>query len=180
MKYYLMSRQMVPDGAIVYQRSHDLVELKTGNLFGSDLDPPFYLELDKELHSGALPTFFTQPAVIGTVQFYEDLQEIGIGNIEAFPAVIRDEIDNRTIEGYLLLNIIGKVSCADMDQSEYKSLGEGMNIIDELVLDSSKLHGFDLFLVAEDTDCIVVSEKVYDHLQSKGYSDIYFEELRVV
>ena len=180
MKFYLMSRQMIPDGPIVYQRSHELVELKTGALLGLDFEPPFRVELDSELHNGELPTFFTQPAIIGTTQLYEDLKAIGLDNIQAFPAIIRDEVDDRTIEGYWLLNIVGAISCVDMDQSDYNTLSEGMNIIDYLILDGSKLHRFHLFLVAEDTDCIVVSEKVYDYLTSRGYDDIYFEELKTV
>jgi hypothetical protein len=38
----------------------------------------------------------------------------------------------------------------------------------------------DLFLVHEDTNCILVSERVFQHLKSKGYDDVFFEEVRQV
>ena len=44
----------------------------------------------------------------------------------------------------------------------------------------SKVKGLDLFLEANDTDNIIISERVYQHLQSKGYTDIYFEELETI
>jgi hypothetical protein len=34
-----------------------------------------------------------------------------------------------------------------------------------------------MFLVHEDTDCIVISKRVYKQLSAKGYTDVYFEEL---
>jgi hypothetical protein len=39
---------------------------------------------------------------------------------------------------------------------------------------------FDIFLVAEDTDNIVISERVRRQLAEKRYPDVYFEELRQV
>ena len=55
-----------------------------------------------------------------------------------------------------------------------------MNIIDKLVLKKSEIHDLNMFLVHEDTDCIVISEQVHSYLTSKGYEDIYFEELEVI
>jgi hypothetical protein len=131
----------------------------------------------------------TIAAVIGTKQFYKDLTDIGIGNIEVHPVVIKDEVNKKTINDYVLLNILGRISCAVMEDSEYERLNddadeddpyESMNIIDKLVIDPKKIGEQDLFLVHEDTDCIVISERVYKHLQGKGYTDIYFEELEQV
>lgn len=106
------------------------------------------------------------------------LLPIGVNNTQAYPAILVDEVDDRKIEGYLFLNIVGLVSCANLDESEAVSLSEDMLIINQLVLDSSKIPPLDIFLVAEDTDNIIVSERVYRHLSARGYDDVYFEELR--
>ncbi len=75
------------------------------------------------------------------------------------------------------MNIIGKISCADMKKSEYDTIDEDMHIMNKLVINLEKACDFDLFLAEEDTDCIIVSEKIYKHLSNKGYTDICFEEL---
>lgn len=189
MKYYLMAEKTEADGTILYQDSHVMASLKQGaNLIDYENDDeegepfvgPLICKLDDEHVDGKMSTFFMSPAIIGTKEFYNDLLEIGIENIEVYPVIIRDEVNSRVFDDYLLLNIVGRVSCADMASSEYQALGDDMNIIDQLVLDASKVHDLDLFLVHEDTDCIVISEKVYLHLVNKGYTDIYFEELKQV
>jgi len=189
MKYYLMAEKAGADGTIIYKKSHYMTGLKTGSLLvdyenddeeGEPFVGPLICKIDNKHVKGKLPTFFMSPAIVGTKQFYNDLLEIGIENIEVHPVVIRDEVNSRIYDDYLLLNIIGRISCADMSSSEYETLGDDMNIIDQLVLDFRKVPDLDLFLVHEDTDCIVISEKVYLHLVNKGYADIYFEELKQV
>jgi hypothetical protein len=186
MKYYLMAEKAGADGTIIYKNSHYMTAFKTGSILidyenddeeGEPFTGPLICALDDEHLDGKLSTFFMSPAIIGTRQFYSDLLEVGIDNIEVHSVIIRDEVNDRSIDDYVLLNIIGRVSCADMDNSEYETLGDDMNIIDKLVIDPSRIKDLDMFLVHEDTDCIVITEKIYRHLISKGYTDIYFEEL---
>jgi hypothetical protein len=115
-----------------------------------------------------MSTFYQSPAVIGTKQFYQDLLDSGVDNIEVQPVEISGVVKDITHDNYLLLNIIGRVSCADMDKSEYTEIGEGMNTVNKLVIDGAKTNGLLLFLLHEDTDCIVIHEQVYKHLQLKA------------
>jgi len=192
MKYYLMAEKAHADGTIIYQDSHfstifsqgiKLLDYEHDDETGEPFVGPLACLLDDEYPDGKMSTFFTSPAIVVKKQFYNDLLEIGIDNIEVFPVIIRDEVNDKLIEDYLLLNIIGRISCADIDSTEYRTLDEGeenMTFIDRLVLDHSKVKCFDIFLVSEDTDCIVINEKVYKHLVSKRYTDIYFEELEII
>ena len=181
MKYFLMARRVPAYGTLLNKKNHRLIPLKTGEMFPKNFKGILITALDSDNVNGIFPTFYEGPAVIGKKEFYQNLKEIGIDNIEVHDVEIRDEVNNKTIEGYLLLNIIGRVNCAVLDQSEVKTLGPGMNVIDDLVIDPSKIpSGLDLFLEANDTDNIIISERVYQHLQTKGYTDIYFEELETV
>jgi hypothetical protein len=67
-----------------------------------------------------------------------------------------------------------------MEKSEYAAIGKDMNVIDKLVSDPEKVHALSLFLVHEDTNCIVIDEGVFKYLSDRGYTDIYFEELEQV
>lgn len=204
MKYYQMSDKITEgqwDGkepSVIYQQSHDWVQTKTGSFLidyendkvnGEPFKGPLICELDDEDETGKMPTFYTSPALIAKKSFYKDLVEIGVDNIEVHPVVINDSVNNRTVNDYVLLNIIGRISCAAMDESDYERLNDdadpddpydSMNVINELVIDATKVGQHDLFVVHEDTDCIVISERVYKHLKNKGYTDIYFEELKQV
>jgi hypothetical protein len=178
-KYYLMARKVPENGTLISQISHPFAQLKSGH-FLEDFEGPFECQLVGRFANGVLPTFYMSPAIIGTKQFYQDLQACGVDNIEVKPALIHDAVNKRTINNYLLLNFIGRVSCADMNKSDYGTIGEDMHIINKLVIDSKKVHGLNLFLVHEDTGCIVVSEQVYNYLNNEGYTDIYFEELEQI
>jgi len=203
MKYYQMSDKVLLENLdgrepiCIFQRSHDLMQTKTGSFLidytNNDNGEPFkgslICELDDEDKTGIFPTFFMSPALIGTKQFYQDLIEIGVDNIEVHPVIIKDEVNNRVIDNYLLLNVIGRISCAVMEKSDHERLNDeadeddpydAMNFINELVIDASKIGHEDLFLVHEDTNCILVSERVYKHLINKGYTDIFFEEVQQV
>lgn len=180
MKYYLMARKVTENSTLLDQMSHELTEFSTGDFLPDDFQEPLICALDEDFINGQMATFYMDPAVIGTRKFYKDLQEIGVNNIETKAVIIQDNVNHRVHDDYLLLNIIGRVACADMSQSDYHALGEGINVINTLVIDASKTQGQEFFLIDEDTDCIVVSERIYKHLQSKGYPDLYFEELRQV
>ena len=176
-QYYLMAQKVPDNGTVIVKRSHTFTRLKTGEILPDDFEEPLVCQLLGEFSNGVMSTFYMSPAIIGTKQFYQDLLDCGVDNIQTKQVVINDVVNNRKIEDYLLLNIIGRVSCADMDESEYENIGEDMNVINKLVIDPARAKDLNLFLVHEDTDCIVINDKVYDCLASKGYTDIYFEEL---
>jgi hypothetical protein len=183
MKYYRMHRDIAGNGAILYGRNHDLVELKTGVPLELKSNEPFLAELDPEIIDGEMPTFFESPGLITTKEFYEDLLKIGITNLEKFPLIIEDKVHNRTIDTYVFLNIIGRFACVDMAQTQQSTLGDEPNLtlLDNPVLIGNKIpHDMDLFVLDEDTDCMIVSEKVYDYFQTRPYTDIYWEELKIV
>lgn len=183
MKYYRMCRRFLGNGAFLFQASHDLTLLSSGALI-EGFKGSLVCKLDPEEKDPDLPTFFEDPAFIGTKAFEQELAKAGVDNIQVLPVVIKDTRKKRQIKDYVLLNIVGRVSCADMSRSEHSSLSDDpnddMTIIDKLVIHRSKVRGLDLFVADEDTDCIVVSKRVRDALAKAGHEDVLFEELDTV
>lgn len=178
MQYYLMSPKASDRGTVISQVSHDFTVFKTGQPLENFGSPPMVCQLLGDFANGQLPTFYMSPAVIGTTEFYRELLECGVDNIEAFPAKILDPVTDREIDNYLLLNILGRKACTDMDASKYHTLAEGAYIIDKLVLDPGFLErdqGY-IFVADEDTDCIIVNEPIYRHISSR-FDVIHFEAL---
>ncbi|VAW88947.1 hypothetical protein MNBD_GAMMA17-1956 [hydrothermal vent metagenome] len=179
-KYYLMAQKVPDNGTVIQKVSHKRTRQKTGHFLPNDFEGPYICILLGQFANGVMSTFYMSPAIIGTKQFYQDLLDCGIDNIEVKPVVINDPVNEKTIDNYVLLNIIGRISCADMEKSEYGTIGKDMHVMNKLVINLEKAYNFDLFLADEDTDCIVISERVYKYLTKKGYTDIYFEELEHV
>lgn len=177
MNYFRMSRLIAPDGASLYQSSHVMTEFKTGRHFGPDFVPPLRVRLDPELPDGKLPTFFESPAWIGTRAFHDGLLAAGVTNVDASPVEMHDEANGRLIDDYLLLNIVGRVACVDMERSATRSLGDGISVIDRLVIDPTRVPDLDLFVADQDTDCMIVSEHLQRFIVAAGYEDIRFEAL---
>lgn len=181
-KYFQMSRKFVSvrtQPAGLYLSSHFMTLLKTGQRLEEGFIPPLKVILDPEIRNPLWPTFFESPAWIATKSFYQDLQILGLNNIEAFTVEIHNDRGQPVNYDYLLLNIVGSVPCADMKKSKVRTIGEDINFISDLVVESASLGKFEIFVVAEDTDCMIVSERVVGHLQMSGYKDILFREVQL-
>lgn len=180
MKFFQMAWQVPGDATIVYQQNLIDVPFWSGHSISVLMQDALELSMDADFANGQLPTFYDTPGLIARKEFHLALRDLGISNLEVFPAIIRDEANNRVIDDYVLLNVIGIVSCADLDQSEYESLGDEddpMHVIDKLVIKTDRVKGLDIFLVLEDPQLIVISERVHRHLQGYPFKDIYFERL---
>lgn len=176
-KIYWMDRQVAETGAIIYQDSHDLVLFRSGMALDPDVEGPMLFKLDEEVHDGELPTLFTTPGFITTKKFLAELRRAGIDNLQSYDAIIEDPVDGRRIEDYAFVNVIGLVECANLNKSKANRIGPKIRMINELVLDASRIPDLDLFRLAEDKRFILISERVYQHLSKLGYQDIYFEEI---
>lgn len=177
MKYYQLIRTYQENDTLLDQITHDLIDFFSGCKLPDAFKGPLVVELDEDFINGKMKTLYTDPALIVHKSFYKKLKNLNINNIQVFPVVIEDNVNDKNIENYVLLNIIGLVSCA-VNTSEYYHIGPGMTIIDDLIIDKTKVNPeYDIFLVAEDTDCIVVSERVYLALVVEDYDDILFKKL---
>lgn len=173
-------------------KSHDMVQTKTGHFlvdYELDMDAgapfvgPLLCEADREDPSDFWPAIFLSPALIAHKSFVATLQAAGVQNIELHTVNIADPTTNSTNRDYLLVNVIGRVACAHMGHSEYNQLGqdeEDMQLMTHLVIDDSKTGDLDMFLLDEDTDCILMSEQLVEHFDNQVYAGVYFEPVDVV
>ena len=179
-RYHQLGRKVRDDATLLYQRSHLLSLLETGEPLPDDFEPPFVCEIDEETVGGELATLYTSPAVIATRAFLQDLEDLGLGDsLDVHDARLEDRVNGVTHDGYVLLNILGRFPCAVMDRSDHRHLGPGMDLIDAPVLDPARIPDRELFLLDEDTSCIIISDRVRDHLAARGDPDLWFGEVRL-
>jgi len=179
-QYYRLDRKLRADSTLLFQRSHGWDLLRTGKPLRADFEEPFVCFLDEDTADCPLATLYTSPAHIVSDAILGDLRELGIDNFEAKRTVIDDDERALRHEGYWLLNVLDCVHCVVMPASDHQHLGPGMDVIDEVVLDPARIPDRELFLLGEDPAVMVISERVHDHLASRGYPDLFFDPIRVL
>lgn len=177
MKYFQMAAVYRADSTVILLKTHRRAILKSGLPLEPGFESPVVVKLDDHHADGRLPTFYESPAFIGTQEFHRALVEAGATNIETVPVVIQNHVTGTECLDYILMNIVGRVACADMARTQHRSLGPGMTIIGDLILKPADFRGLQLFVDDTDTDVMVVSEQVYLHVSKLGYTDVVFRAL---
>jgi hypothetical protein len=99
----------------------------------------------------------------------EVLKSAGVKNMDLYQAVLHHPVLDKTYPDYRAVNILGRIACADLKQSQYLPDHEPpLMKFDKLVLDESKTMGVPMFRLAESTLYILVSEKVKQAVEAAG------------
>lgn len=174
--FFLLERELSDDSRRLDQVSHHEHSFIMGASLDSGFASPVVFQVDSECGGSDLPaTFLPQP--VFSEKFVEHLREIGVANVDVFPVRIDDERSASRIDGYVLVNILGIVSCADLSQSRFEEF-DGLYDFDELVIDPERAKGLDLFRLAEAADYIVVSGRLADRIDVVRFTDIKLVPLR--
>ncbi len=137
---------------------------------------PIVFELDPMV-KGDMPIFFNNPYPIMHEDFITTLIDFGINNIDCYDVMIHDKDTGEKWENYKIVNIIGVVSAANMDKSEYDDTQSQLIsvLFDRLVIDSNKTYGLNIFRLAQKLSVILVSESLKNYIESfERYDHVVF------
>lgn len=87
------------------------------------------------------------------------LHRTGVDNLQTFPARIQDEESDLVVDDYVVVNIIGLVTCADGEKSESMPFVDG-EYFTKLVIDPSQTGELLMFRLAESKMDVIVHEDV--------------------
>src|SRR3989338_5350545 len=79
-------------------------------------EPLVYI-LDPD-YPGNLKALYEQSVPVMRVDLLEAIRSAGVGNLEVFPAIIRDPESKKEYDDYRAFNIVGVVACADRKKSK--------------------------------------------------------------
>lgn len=103
------------------------------------------------------------------------LRSAGVDNLQTFPTEIRHEGTNEEVLGYVAVNIVGRVSCIDLESSEAEPfVGEEL-YIKKLVIDPAKARGALMFRLHESSMIVLVHEKVAQAIKAGGFLGLTLE-----
>lgn len=104
------------------------------------------------------------------------LQSVGVDNLQTFPAEITRSDTNEPVPGYVTVNIIGSIPCADMSRSDASPLATA-HYFNKLTIDPAATHGLLMFRVDESPMIVLVHEKIAKAIQAAGLIGLTFEAI---
>jgi hypothetical protein len=141
-------------------------------------DPAEAAEIPPEPEEpGELLEMYQLEMLLLTGRVVTALREAGVDNLQVFDAVIRDPVTGREWTNYKVVNIVGVIACANLEESAFAPL-RGRPMIDmdfiRLAIDEERAGGQLFFRLGECVTIILVHEKVKNHLVQKGINTLSF------
>jgi hypothetical protein len=101
----------------------------------------------------------------------EVLRAAGVDNLDTFPTQIVNAATDEIIPGYLTVNIVGRVACANMAKSHSEPLADS-NYFHDLVIDPARARGLLMFRVDESPMIVLVHERVAAAIEAGGFTGL--------
>lgn len=137
------------------------------------VEEPIQCELSLESADPPPDIILTIP--IFSTRLIEVLKSVGVKNMDLYQVALNHPRLGKTYTDYRAVNIIGRIACADLKQSQYLPGHEPpLMKFDKLVLDETKTMGVPMFRLAESTMWLLVSEKVKQALETAGLRGVRF------
>lgn len=89
------------------------------------------------------------------------LEDAGITNIEAVPAILRHPVTGARTEGSRLINVVGRFACVDAARSTIVPRpGGGSGILESFEIDETRTQGARLFRLDDKPTLIVIDARL--------------------
>ena len=164
---------------------NDDMNMKRGVPIAVPLDSPmvFDFEVDEyDLnHDGTwkMPSYNTEGPTMD-VELIKTIQDVGVDNLDIYPAIfVNSETGEKFHDWHVAVNVIGLVSCADMDASHAQPLAD-THFFYELKIDLTETMGLLMFRLAEQPSDIIVHEKVAEAIRRGAFEGLILEEISKV
>jgi len=120
--------------------------------------------------------FLELPSAVVSDKMRRALEQAGVNNIQYFRASLENPSLPAAVSGYWLANIIGKLSCVDLQASQFDdALDHDVGTLRSFQIDERLSYGLGLFRIAEDPRLIVVRQRVRDVLESAQLRGVLFQ-----
>lgn len=133
----------------------------SGKPFSINFPQPLVFHLDKS--GGELSDFFPTGIPLMSKRMLGALKTVGVDNLEVFPALLLDGAGVAVAEEFVAINILGRVACANLDESECEFDDPDSPVgvdFDSLVIDEDRAGDHLFFRLHEAVNGIVVHDKV--------------------
>lgn len=146
-----------------------------GSMITISIPEPLELELDPS-EPGPIKEMYNLDMLIMSERLVTGLRNSGVDNLQVYRAVIVDPATGVRREDYRVVNIVGRVAVADLQESVWAAPGEPIIDVDfdSLAIDEAGATGLLLFRLAECISAIVVHARVREALIAAGFHSLTF------
>src|SRR5687767_14787133 len=147
-----------------------------GKSFAKPPNVPIVARIKPGYEHSEPPVFDEVPQVM-TGEFLEALRSAGVDNIDSYDATLQSEDGSVVLSGYKAYNIVGLVSAADLEKTEFSPDNPSRQIdasLRGLVVDETKARGLLLFRLAESVDTILIHDSVKAVLEARDFKGVLF------
>ena len=148
----------------------------SGAFIAEPVQEPLELVLDPD-QPGPLKEMYNLEMLIMSERLVTSLQNAGVDNLQVFRAVLVDPTNQNRREDYRVVNIVGRVAAADLENSLWTS-PSGRPIVDvdfdSLTIDERRAGGLLLFRLAECVSAVIVHARVREALLAAGFLSLTF------
>jgi hypothetical protein len=135
---------------------------------------PLTVEVDPE--EGLEMSDYYPGAKIMSKRLVETLRSTGVDNLQTFEAEIKNSETGEMIDDFVVVNVVGMVSCADEDASDASPLAD-VSFFHTLVIEPSRAKSFLMFRLSESRMDVIVHESVAKAIQLGNFTDVILEPL---
>ncbi len=181
--YYKIKQEQDPThGYISATNNRGGFSMIMGNVlpkeFVSKMILPWTFNLDPGFEELNLSDYNTGVMLLSK-KLVETIQSVGVDNLELFEAEVTNEKTGEKEGDFYAVNVVGLVSCVAEDQSTSTPLAD-VEYIYDLVIDSSRTKGFNMFRLAETRIDILVSEKVADAIKAGNFKGVELQPVKEI
>lgn len=184
MKYFILwAGAMYPGERTRRLEGGDWGNLKAGAFIDgrpvTGVKTPIEIELVPDDKGDAqLPPIFVVPALVVRKDVSELLTQVGVDNIQYFPAELLDKKTGTRIDDYLVGNIVGIVDAIDMEKSviDEDSPPRIAMRFETMVIDPVKCKGNLLFRLMHRQNLIVIAQPVAEKFRENKLPFIHIVE----
>jgi hypothetical protein len=179
--YYRLGGDLADCNVYLERSFRGVLSFISGKPLSGNLPAPFQftmevnLDVDGNPMEPRLDAYFPEQSVMHK-RLVAAIQAAGVDNIQTFPAVLTNARTAQTINEYLVVNVIGLVSCANLDESATEPLAD-VYYFHNLVIDPKKTRNMLLFRLAESQMEIIVDEKVARAIEGGHFTGVVLESL---
>lgn len=104
-------------------------------------------------------------------KFLKLLNKAGVDNLQVVPIIIRSEIDGNEWLTHSAINVLGMISCADLDRSDFAEIMPGYYKFRKLAINADKTKGALMFRLHEHAPTILVNKSVITYILDNDPDD---------
>jgi hypothetical protein len=177
MMYYRLDVDLGSMKGYVNRENNQHLTLIEGTIMGDDegAELPFRYSIEAKDGAPVLYDFYPSKNLMRQ-RLVEALQSAGVNNLQILPAAITNSHTGAIIDDYVVVNVIGMVSCANIDESSTSPLAD-VYYFHNLVIDPARTRDMLMFRLAESPMEIIIHETVAQQIEAGGFTGLILQPL---